>query len=97
MTLNELATAIQKIRDEGYRPVDVVILNMVHEMGKEGPVPVMEVVQKCKHSSPATVHAQIKALVDADILKKVDSPTDLRLKHLEKGGNFEHVVQYLTN
>ena len=97
MTLNELATAMQKIRDEGYRPVDVVILNMVQELGKDGPVPVMDVVQKCKHSSPATVPEQIKALVDADILKKVNSPTDLRLKHLEKGGNFDNVVQYLTN
>ena len=97
MTLNELATAMQKVRDRGFRPVDVIIMNMVQELGKDGPVPVMDVVQKCTHSSPATVHEQIKSLVDMDVLKKVNSPTDLRLKHLEKGEQFNNVVQYLTN
>lgn len=97
MTLNELATSLQKAKDLGYRPVDLVIMNMVQEFGRSGPVPVMDVVQKCKYSSPATVHEQIKLLVSLDILKKVDSAVDLRLKHLEKGEQFDNVVQLLTN
>ena len=46
MILNELATALQKAKDLGYRPVDLVIMNMVQEFGRNGPVPVMDVVHK---------------------------------------------------
>jgi hypothetical protein len=95
MTLNNLATALQKTRDAGLFPVDVIIMNMVVSRGDR--VPVMDVVKNCTHSSPATVHARIKLLVSLDILKKVDSAVDLRLKHLEKGEQFDNVVQLLTN
>jgi hypothetical protein len=95
MMLNSLATALQKTRDAGLFPVDVIIMNMVVSRGDR--VPVMDVVKNCTHSSPATVHARIKLLVEIEVLKKVESASDLRLKYLEKGGQFDSMVQSLTN
>jgi hypothetical protein len=55
----------------------------------------MEIVDKSKAASPATVHARIKLLCDMDLLKKSPHHTNLSYRMLDKGPEFDRLTKIL--
>jgi hypothetical protein len=55
----------------------------------------MEIVDKSKAASPATVHARIKLLCDMDLLQKKPHHINLSYRMLDKGPEFDRLTKIL--
>jgi hypothetical protein len=96
--LDKLAQALTATKDTfGLDSTDLMVLDFVVRGIKERKqVTIMEVVDHSGLASPATIHARIKKLCDGSLLKKVEHPTNMRYKVLEKGDNFDGFLTVLA-
>ena len=97
MKLDKLASALSLMRSEyGLDATDLMVLDEVMRTKRvAGEVTIMEIVDKSKAASPATVHARIKLLCDMDLLKKSPHHTNLSYRMLDKGPQFDHLTKIL--
>lgn len=97
MKLSKLALAISNVRSAyGVDGTDLLVLNEVMQAKHyAGEVTIMEIVDKSKAASPATIHARIKILCAKQILVKVEQATNLRLRMLEKGPEYDKLIDIL--
>ena len=97
MRLDKLASALSSMRKEyGLDATDLMVLDEVMRTKRvAGEVTIMEIVDKSKAASPATVHARIKLLCDMDLLKKSPHHTNLSYRMLDKGPQFDHLTKIL--
>jgi hypothetical protein len=97
MKLSKLALAISSVRNEyGIDATDLLVLNDIMRVKHTaGEVTIMEIVDKCKAASPATIHARIKSLCIKGMLIKVEHASNLRLRMLEKGPNYDKLIDIL--
>jgi hypothetical protein len=97
MRLDKLASALSSMRSEyGLDATDLMVLDEVMRIKRvAGEVTIMEIVDKSKAASPATVHARIKLLCDMDLLKKSPHHTNLSYRMLDKGPEFDRLTKIL--
>jgi hypothetical protein len=97
MKLDKLASALSSMRSEyGLDATDLMVLDEVMRTKRvAGEVTIMEIVDKSKAASPATVHARIKLLCDMDLLKKSPHHTNLSYRMLDKGPEFDRLTKIL--
>lgn len=97
MRLDKLASALGSMRKEyGLDATDLMVLDEVMRTKRvAGEVTIMEIVDKSKAASPATVHARIKLLCDMDLLKKSPHHTNLSYRMLDKGPEFDRLTKIL--
>lgn len=97
MRLDKLASALSSMRKEyGLDATDLMVLDEVMRTKRvAGEVTIMEIVDKSKAASPATVHARIKLLCDMDLLKKSPHHTNLSYRMLDKGPEFDRLTKIL--
>jgi hypothetical protein len=80
----------------GLDATDLMVLDEVMRIKRvAGEVTIMEIVDKSKAASPATVHARIKLLCDMDLLKKSPHHTNLSYRMLDKGPEFDRLTKIL--
>ena len=98
MKLDKLAQALVTTKDAfGLDSIVLTVLDfVVRGMKERKQVTIMEVVDHSGLASPATVHARIKKLCDGGLLKKVEHPTNMKFKILEKGNNFDDFATLLA-
>jgi predicted transcriptional regulator len=97
MRLDKLASALSAVRSAyGLDATDLMVLDEVMRTKRvAGEVTIMEIVDKSKAASPATVHARIKLLCDMDLLKKSPHHTNLSYRMLDKGPEFDRLTKIL--
>ena len=97
MRLDKLASALSAVRSAyGLDATDLMVLDEVMCTKRvAGEVTIMEIVDKSKAASPATVHARIKLLCDMDLLKKSPHHTNLSYRMLDKGPEFDRLTKIL--
>jgi hypothetical protein len=83
-------------KEYGLDATDLMVLDEVMRTKRvAGEVTIMEIVDKSKAASPATVHARIKLLCDMDLLKKSPHHTNLSYRMLDKGPEFDRLTKIL--
>jgi predicted transcriptional regulator len=97
MRLDKLASVLSAVRSEyGLDATDLMVLDEVMRTKRvAGEVTIMEIVDKSKAASPATVHARIKLLCEMDLLKKSPHHTNLSYRMLDKGPEFDRLTKIL--
>jgi predicted transcriptional regulator len=97
MKLDKLATALSTAKATyGLDSTDLIVLNEIMTVKRVvGEVTIMEIVDRSSAASPATVHARIKLLCNMNLLKKVPHSINLSYKTLEKGPEYDRLVQTL--
>lgn len=97
MKLDKLASALITMRSEyGLDATDLMVLDEVMRTKRvAGEVTIMEIVDKSKAASPATVHSRIKLLCDMDLLQKTPHHTNLSYRMLDKGPEFDRLTKIL--
>lgn len=96
MTLEKLAKGVLVMRDHGFDAIDILILYEVSwQQTHEGTATIMNVIQNVEAASPATIHARIKKLCDAQVLKKITQEDNLRFKELQFGPKYQKLVDGL--
>ena len=97
MRLDKLASALSAVRSAyGLDATDLMVLDEVMRTKRvAGEVTIMEIVDKSKAASPATVHARIKLLCEMDLLQKKPHHTNLSYRMLDKGPEFDRLTKIL--
>ena len=98
MKFDKLAEALCLARDKfGLDCTDVLVLDEVLTLMKSGKeATIMEIVDKTKVASPATVHARIKSLCNAEMLTKTEHAEDMRVKVLGTNHRFDKFIKALA-
>lgn len=96
MKLEKLATALYGLKSK-YKvdSTDLLILNAVIEMKKQGDVLTMQFIKNFKGASPATTHARMKKLVRNGLVARVGDDQNLRIKKLEPTAKTNDLLKYL--
>jgi DNA-binding MarR family transcriptional regulator len=96
MKLEKLALALYSLRNRfKVDSTDLLILNAVLEMRKEGDVLTMQFIKNFKGASQATTHARMKKLLKNGLLVRVGDNENLRVKKLEPTAKTTELVKYL--
>ena len=96
MKLEKLATALYGLKSKfKVDSTDVLILNAVIEMRKQGDVLTMQFIKNFKGASQATTHARMKKLLRNGLLARVGDDENLRVKKLEPTAKTNDLVKYL--
>jgi DNA-binding MarR family transcriptional regulator len=97
MKLDKLAQALNGLRSK-YKVdgTDLLILNAVIAMRKEGDVLTMRFIKNFKGASEATTHARMKKLLKYGLLARVVDDDNLRIKKLEPTAKTNELVKYLA-
>jgi len=97
MKLDKLAQALNNVRDKfKVDSTDLLILNSVIEMNKQGDVLTMQFIKNFKGASEATTHARMKKLVQYGLLSRVGDENNLRIKKLKPTNKTSELVKYLA-
>lgn len=98
MKFEKLAEALFIAKDKFEMDcTDVLVLDEVLALIKSGKeATIMEIVDKTKVASSATVHARIKNLCHIDMLTKTEHAEDMRLKVLGTGARFDKFIKALA-
>jgi DNA-binding MarR family transcriptional regulator len=75
---------------------DLLILNSVIEMNKQGDVLTMQFIKNFDGASEATTHARMKRLVQSGLLSRVGDDENLRIKKLKPTNKTSELVKYLA-
>lgn len=96
MKLEKLALALYSLRSKfKVDSTDILILNAVIEMKKQGDVLTMQFIKNFKGASQATTHARMKRLLQNGLLARVGDDENLRVKKLEPTAKTSELVKYL--
>jgi DNA-binding MarR family transcriptional regulator len=97
MKLDKLAQALNNVRDKfKIDSTDLLILNSVIEMNKQGDVLTMQFIKNFDGASEATTHARMKRLVQSGLLSRVGDDENLRIKKLKPTNKTSELVRYLA-
>jgi len=97
MKLDKLAQALNNVRDKfKVDSTDLLILNSVIEMNKQGDVLTMQLIKNFGGASEATTHARMKKLVQCGLLSRVGDEGNLRIKKLKPTNKTNELVRYLA-
>jgi hypothetical protein len=97
MKLDKLAQALNNVRDKfKVDSTDLLILNSVIEMNKQGDVLTMQFIKNFDGASEATTHARMKRLVQSGLLSRVGDDENLRIKKLKPTNKTSELVKYLA-
>lgn len=97
MKLDKLAQALNNVRDKfKLDSTDLLILNSVIEMNKQGDVLTMQLIKNFEGASEATTHARMKKLVQCGLLSRVGDEDNLRIKKLKPTNKTNELVRYLA-
>jgi hypothetical protein len=97
MKLDKLAQALNNVRDKfKVDSTDLLILNSVIEMNKQGDVLTMQFIKNFDGASEATTHARMKRLVQSGLLSRVGDDENLRIKKLKPTNKTSELVRYLA-
>jgi DNA-binding MarR family transcriptional regulator len=97
MKLDKLAQALNNVRDKfKIDSTDLLILNSVIEMNKQGDVLTMQFIKNFDGASEATTHARMKRLVQSGLLSRVGDDENLRIKKLKPTNKTSELVKYLA-
>jgi len=97
MKLDKLAQALNNVRDKfKVDSTDLLILNSVIEMNKQGDVLTMQLIKNFEGASEATTHARMKKLVQCGLLSRVGDEDNLRIKKLKPTNKTNELVRYLA-
>lgn len=96
MKLEQLAEALTGLQDKyNIDSTDILILNAVIGMWKQGDVRTMQFIKTFKGSSQATAHARMKKLLECGLLTRAGDEKNLRVKKLEPTPKTSELVDYL--
>ncbi len=98
MKLDKLARALRQMQhDWSLDAVDLIILDEVdYRLRNKEPVNVMALLEESTAAGTSTIHARLKGLCAQGVLKKVGSDDDMRIKLLDKGANYDKVMEQLS-
>jgi DNA-binding MarR family transcriptional regulator len=97
MKLDKLAQALNNVRDKfKVDSTDLLILNSIIEMNKQGDVLTMQFIKNFDGASEATTHARMKRLVQSGLLSRVGDDENLRIKKLKPTNKTSELVKYLA-
>ena len=96
MKLEKLTLALYSLRIKfKVDSTDLLIINAVLEMKKQGDVFTMQFIKNFKGASQATTHARMKKLLQNGLLARVGDNENLRVKKLEPTPKTYELVKYL--
>ena len=97
MKLEKLTLALYSLRIKfKVDSTDLLIINAVLEMKKQGDVFTMQFIKNFKGASQATTHARMKKLLQNGLLARVGDNENLRVKKLEPTPKTWELVKYLA-